>query len=109
MNNSPDQPQPQASAPAKIKDDKRQARHELNEIVGGAQEILVRAKTVFPLTIFPDTLTLDRTKVTITHREFFRVAEVMSIRIEDILNVTAHVGPLFGSIKIATRFFDHPQ
>jgi hypothetical protein len=39
---------------------------------------------------------------------FFRVAESMSIRIADILNVTADVGPIFGSLKIATRFFD-PQ
>lgn len=30
----------------------------------------------------------------------------MSIRIEDILNVTVDVGPFFGSLKIFTRFFN---
>jgi hypothetical protein len=31
----------------------------------------------------------------------------MSIRIEDILNVTVDVGPFFGSLVISTRFFDN--
>ena len=48
-------------------------------------------------------MTIDRTKITITHRKFFQVAEIMSIRIEDILNVTANVGPFFGSLHIVSR------
>src|SRR5947209_1395179 len=83
-----------------------EAQKELRDAIGNSHEVLVRATTVFPFTIFPDTITVDRTKLSVTHREFFKVGDVMSIRIEDILNVTAHVGPLFGSIKIATRFFD---
>jgi hypothetical protein len=78
----------------------------LRQAVGNAHEILISATTVFPFTLFPDTLTLDREKLTISHRIFFRVAEVISIRIEDILNVTADVGPFFGSVKVSTRFFD---
>lgn len=85
---------------------KNKAHEELVQAIGDAHDILVRAKTVFPLTLFPDTLTVDRTKLTITHRDFFKSAEVLSIQIEDILNVTATVGPIFGSIKISTRFFD---
>lgn len=74
---------------------KRQAQQNLVEAIGNSRDILVRATTVFPLTLFPDTLTIDRTKITITHRDFFKVAEVMSIGIEDVLNVTATVGPFF--------------
>lgn len=85
---------------------KHKAEEALVEAIGDAHDVLVRATTVFPLTLFPDTITVDRTKLTITHRDFFRSAEVLSIAIEDILNVTATVGPFFGSIKIATRFFD---
>ncbi len=87
-------------------DERDKAQEELSTAIGNAKEVLVRATTVFPFTLFPDTITLDRAKLSVTHREFFKVGEVMSIRIEDVLNVTAHVGPLFGSIKIATRFFD---
>lgn len=79
---------------------------ELHKAVTGSHEVLASASTVFPFSFFPDTVTLDREKVTITHRVFFQVAEVMSIRIEDILNVTANFGPFFGSLKISTRFFD---
>ncbi len=85
---------------------KTKAQEELVQAIGDAHDILVRAKTVFPLTLFPDTLTVDRTKLTITHRDFFKSAEVLSIQIEDILNVTATVGPVFGSVKLSTRFFD---
>lgn len=85
---------------------KKEVGHELAQAVGESSDVLVRAKTVFPLTLFPDTLTIDRTKLTITHKDFFKQAEVLSISVEDILNVTATVGPFFGSVKISTRFFD---
>jgi hypothetical protein len=79
---------------------------ELRKAVHNAHEMIFAATTVFPFTLIPDTITIDREKLTIATRIFFRVAEVVSIRIEDILNVTADVGPFFGSIKIYTRFFD---
>lgn len=79
---------------------------ELNQAVAEAHEVLVTATTVFPFTLFPDNITVDREKLTITRRAFFKVAEVTTVRIEDILNVTAHLGPFLGSIKVSTRFFD---
>jgi hypothetical protein len=82
-----------------------QSIRELKKAVDGAHEILLSATTVFPFTLFPDIITLDREKLTISHRFFFRIAEVTSIRIEDILNIVADVGPFFGSLKISTRFF----
>ncbi|HSX35749.1 MAG TPA: hypothetical protein VLH84_02335 [Patescibacteria group bacterium] len=89
--------------------DARKAASELLQAVGHASEVLGKVTTVFPLTLFPDTVTLDREKVTIAHRFFFRMAEVISISIEDILNVAADVGPFFGSLQIATRFFDEKK
>jgi len=89
-----------------IQDDKHRTAEELTQVIGNAQDVLLRATTVFPFTLFPDTLTLDRSKLTITHRGFLNAGEVLSINIEDILNVTATVGPIFGAIKISTRFFD---
>lgn len=82
---------------------------ELAQTIQNAHEILVSATTIFPFTLFPDTVTLDRAKLSIAHREFFWTAEVMSIRIEDILNVTADVGPFFGSLKVYTRFFNNDK
>lgn len=86
--------------------EKRKAAKELLQTLGEADDILVQATTVFPLTLFPDTLSVDRTKITITHRNFFKSGDVLSIAIEDVLNITATVGPFFGKITLATRFFD---
>jgi len=81
------------------------SEQELTDITDDAQDVLMRAETVFPFTLFPDTITIDRIKVTVAKRSFFRVAEVISIQIEDFLNVEVDVGPYFGSIKLWTRFF----
>lgn len=92
---------------AQAKDNtKQQTTNALVQAINDSNDVLARVQTIFPLTLFPHTLTVDRTKVTITQRDFFRAGEVISIRIEDILNVMAHVGPLFGSITISTKFFN---
>jgi hypothetical protein len=85
---------------------KQEAKKELKETLGESRDVLVEATTVFPLTLFPDTITVDKTKITVTHRNFFKAGEVLSIAIEDVLNITATVGPFFGRISLATRFFD---
>lgn len=83
-----------------------EVRQELEHAIAGSHEVLATATTAFPFSLFPDTVTLDRAKLTITHRTFFGAADVMSIRIEDILNVTANIGPILGSVKIVSRVFN---
>ncbi len=80
-----------------------QTKDEISYVVEQSNEVLASATTFFPVTLFPDSIILDRTKLTVTRRTFFFSSDVMSIRIEDILNVSATVGPLFGSLTIATR------
>lgn len=70
-----------------------------------AQDILFKADTVFPFTVFPDTVTIDREKLTIATRIFFKVAKINSIPIADVLSVEADVGPFFGSIHVTSRYF----
>lgn len=92
--------------PTQINEKKIKTEEKLSDAIGYADEVLARAKTVFPFTMFPDTISIDRTKVTITKRSFLAAGEVVSISIEDVLNVTAGVGPLLGTIQISTRYFD---
>ena len=80
-----------------------QSSIELENVLIKSNEILASATTVFPVTLFPDTIVLDRTKLTVIRRAFVFSEDIMSIRIEDILNVSATMGPFFGSITIATR------
>lgn len=80
------------------------AGKKLNRIVAQSREILATAQTVIlPNNLFPDTVTVDRTKITITRKTFFWSSTVISIRVEDILNVATSVGPLFGSVTISSR------
>ncbi len=75
----------------------------IKKLVRHSHEVLANVHTVFPMTLFPDSIVVDRTKVTIIKRSFFWSSSVMSLRIEDILNVSSDVGPLFGSLTIASR------
>ncbi len=85
----------------------QESKQELREAIKGSNQVLVSATAA--LSLFPDTLTVDRAKLTITKRTFFRTAEVMSMRIEDILNVTATVGPFLGTVKIVSRVMNDEQ
>lgn len=85
---------------------KMRAIQELHKVARDSRVVLARASAVFPLTLFPSTIAVDRSQVAITKRTFFFAGNVTSIQIDDVLNVTAIVGPFFGRIRIATRFFD---
>jgi len=89
--------------------DRDEAIEKLHNAIGSAHQVLMSATTVFPFTLFPDTITIDRAKVTVAHRFFFSMAEVVSIPVKDILNVTADIGPIFGSVNITSRFFDQKE
>ncbi len=84
----------------------------LETIIKRSHEVLAEANTVFPVTLFPDTVVVDRTKVTIIKRDFFWSSDTMTFRIEDVLNAEVTVGPIFGSLTIASRVMsttDHFQ
>ena len=84
----------------------------LKTIVRQSHEILAQASTIFPFTLFPDSVIVDRTKVTIIKRNFFWSEDVVSIRIEDVLNATSGVDPIFGSLNVSSRVMnstDHYQ
>jgi hypothetical protein len=84
-----------------VKDEER-----ATEKISASQEIFLTAKTVFPFTLFPDSVSVDRTNITIAHRVFFRMAVIVTVKIEDILTITPSVGPFFGSLRIVTAFVD---
>lgn len=77
--------------------------NDLRRVVKESSQVLVSARTVFPMTLFPDSIVVDRSKVTIIKRDFFWTSRVISIQIEDILNIEAGVGPFFGSLNVASR------
>jgi hypothetical protein len=84
-------------------DQKREQK--LETVTQKSHDILFKADTVFPFTLFPDTVTLDREKVSFATRYFFGVAQVTSVPVRDILNVEVDTGPFFGSVRTSSRFF----
>jgi hypothetical protein len=70
---------------------------------------LFTANTVFPFVLFPDTILLDREKLTIIHRPFFLMANITAVRIQDILNAEVDIGPFFGSLRVVTRYYSESQ
>lgn len=89
--------------------DAKQSTQALKAAIKDSEEVMAQASTIFPLTLFPDTLSIDRAKVTVAKRFFFRVAETTSFRIEDILSASSAVGPFFGCVKIITRVMNKEQ
>lgn len=94
-----------SSSKASVLRDESNAR--LKEVVAKSHDILASARTVIlPMNLFTDSIVVDRTKITITKRTFFWSAEVISIRIEDVFNVSTSVGPLFGSLTVSVRIMN---
>ena len=77
----------------------------LKDFTRDADEILYTADSVFPFQLVPDTITIDRQKVTIAQRTFIRVAKILSVHVNDMLSVEADIGPFFGTVKLTSRFF----
>lgn len=77
----------------------------LPELAAKSQDVLYEATTVFPFTLVPDTITLDREKLTIATRFFWRMADITSVPVGEIMSAEAIVGPFFGSLHLTFRFF----
>jgi hypothetical protein len=82
-----------------------EVQEKLIDITEKAQDILFTADTVFPFTLFPDTITLDREKLTVVQRFFFRVAKVITVPITSMISADANVGPFFGSVHMTSKYF----
>jgi len=105
------QPTPQVSPPTGESSSRNmsaeETKQELEEAIRGSNEVLASATTV--LALFPDTMIVDRAKVTIIKRNFYRMADIMSMRIEDVLNATCTVGPFLGTVSVTSRVLNEDQ
>lgn len=77
----------------------------LIDLTEKAHDLLFKADTVFPFTLFPDTIALDREKITIANRSFFRTANIITVPISSLVSAEATVGPFFGSIHMTSKYF----
>jgi hypothetical protein len=67
------------------------ARHEIE---------ILRAKSVWPFTLFPDTLVIDTTKVTIARKQLFATEYVATIPLKDLSDVNIQTVLFMGTLLI---------
>lgn len=81
---------------------------ELEKAIDTNCECLFEADSVFPFMLFPDSIKIDRNKVVVVHREFFKIAQRINIQVSEIQAVEADMGPFFGTVSITTKQFSKP-
>jgi hypothetical protein len=59
----------------------------------------------FPIDLFPDTLQVEDTMVTVVTRRFFFTSEVYSVDIKNIANIMVNTAPLFAEMVIVSNAF----
>lgn len=81
-------------------------KQNMDNLVEKTAEPLLHIRSVFPFTIFIDTVTIDRTKVLIVYREFFYQRTEFPIYIADLKSVKVEAGPLFATISFEIEGYE---
>ncbi len=77
----------------------------LDELASIDNQALFTAKGVFPFDLFPDTVYIDRNKISIHKHFFFFTKQLQSIMIRDTLTVVVEENLLFASLQIVDKVF----
>lgn len=85
--------------------DRNKDLQKLKEVTKESQDIILSARSVFPISLFPDTINVDRHKLTIIYKTFFWTVQTISVPIADIKNIQADLGPFLGSLTITSDHF----
>ncbi len=65
--------------------------------------IVAQVRTIFPFKLFPTTLYVDRTKLTIDEQYFFFSHECKTVLLPDIMTITIETNLFFATLKIEDR------
>lgn len=77
----------------------------IDDVAKESKEQLAMFKAVFPFDFFPDKVVIDSQSITIVHNFFFGVKQKVMSHFDDLAHSELNVGPLFGSIKIFSKYF----
>lgn len=85
--------------------DPGEVHEKLIEMTEKAHDVLFTADTFWLFTMVPDTITLDREKLTVVDRYFYKVAKVTTVPISSMISADVSVGPFFGSVHMTSKYF----
>src|SRR5688572_20325882 len=75
-----------------------------------SNNILIRLTSHrLPVDLFPDTLNVEETRLTVVLRQFFFSSEVHSVDIKDISNVLIDFSPFFAHLTVVSRTFSQNE
>lgn len=80
-------------------------QQKLTELAVVDNATLITITSIFPFDLFPNTISVDRTKVNIQDYYFFFSHRTQSILIKDLITVVIQDSIFFSSIQIVDRFF----
>ncbi len=83
-------------------------RQSVEDMVNASNRILLRISSVFPWDLFPTTIVVEETRITIIHRQLFS-SQVHSVDIKNIANIFIDTGILFAQLTIVSNTFAENQ
>lgn len=83
-------------------------RQAVEDMVNNSNRILLRVFSVFPLDLFPSSIIVEETRLTIIHRQLFS-SQAYSVDIKNISNVFIDTGILFSQLTIVSDTFVENQ
>ncbi len=79
---------------------KEETKQKVDAITARKDIELLRVKTQFPFTLFPDTIIIDTTKLTIMRKTFFSTEFITTVPLKDLADVTVQTALFLASITI---------
>jgi hypothetical protein len=83
-------------------------RQAVEDMVNNSNRVLLRISSVFPLDLFPSSIIVEETRLTIIHRQLFS-SQAYSVDIKNISNVFIDTGILFSQLTIVSDTFVENQ
>lgn len=82
----------------------KEQKRSVAQLVKKSNRILVSISSHgFPFDLFPDTLNVEESRITIITRSFFSSSQVHSVDIKDISNIFINTAPLFAQLVIVQK------
>ncbi len=83
-------------------------RQAVEDMVNNSNRILLRVSSIFPLDLFPSSIIVEETRLTIIHRQLFS-SQAYSADIKNISNIFIDTGVLFSRLTIVSDTFVENQ
>jgi hypothetical protein len=83
---------------------KEEDKQTVNDLIKKSNRCIISISSLFPWTLFPNTIEVEESRVTFIFRQFL-ASQSHSVHIKDISNVFIQSSPFFATLQIVSRTF----